>query len=112
MADPYERSGQNNRRDEITGFLPTKAGKYLQALEGPKDAVEDAFIRIIEDGRHDHMLVLSRRITTRREFGQWEMAWYQDLTQHSGFADRIAALTKLAPYPVKKVFTDLFATIQ
>ena len=112
MADLCERSGQNNRRDEITGFLLTKAGKYLQALEGPKEPVEDAFIRIIQDGRHSHMLVLSRRLTTWREFGQWEMACYQDLTQHKEIADRIATHTKLAPYTVQKVFTDLLATIQ
>lgn len=58
------------------------------------------------------MLVLSRRLTTWRDFGQWEKACYQDLTQHSGFADRIATLTKLAPYPVHKDFTDLIVTIQ
>lgn len=112
MADLCERSAQNNRRDEIAGFLLTKAGKYLQALEGPKDAVEDAFIRIIQDRRHTHMLVLSRRLTTWREFGQWEMACYQDLTEHSWFADRIATITKLAPYPVQNALNDLLAAVQ
>lgn len=104
-----ELSVDNNRRDEITGFLLVKSGKYLQAIEGPKELVEDAFIRIIKDERHNAVLVLSRRLTTRREFGRWEMACYRDMSEHKTYATRIAQLTKSAPYPVQKVFADLLA---
>ena len=102
-------SVDNNRHDEISGFMLVKSGKYLQAIEGPKEVVEDAFIRIIQDERHNDLLVLSRRLTSRREFGRWEMACYQDLSEHKKYVIRIVQLTKAAPYPVQKVFTDLLA---
>lgn len=102
-------SVDNNRRDEITGFMLVKSGKYLQAIEGPKEVVEDAFIRIIQDDRHNELLVLSRRLTSHREFGQWEMACYQNMREYKKYVIRIAQLTKLAPYPVQKVFKDLLA---
>lgn len=68
-----ERSTRNNARDEITGILLCKDGKFLQVLEGPRVNVEDAFIRIITDPRHYSLMLLSRRMLTRREFGDWAM---------------------------------------
>jgi hypothetical protein len=67
------RSRRNNVRDDITGALICRADLYLQWLEGPKDAVEATYTKILKDDRH---LDIVRRITrpaTERMFPQWSM---------------------------------------
>jgi hypothetical protein len=67
------RSRRNNVRDNITGALICRADLYLQWLEGPKDAVEATYTKILKDDRH---LDIVRRITrpaTERMFPQWSM---------------------------------------
>jgi hypothetical protein len=69
-----EQSSANNRRDAITGCLIERNGYYFQALEGPKELVENAFLRMIVDDRHREVYLLSRALITRRQFGEWPMA--------------------------------------
>lgn len=38
-----------NRRDNVTGLLLFNSRRFLQVLEGPKDAVERIFARIYDD---------------------------------------------------------------
>ena len=70
---------RNNRRNEITGVLIADAGRFFQALEGPKVTVEDTFMRMVVDPRHHSPQILSRRLITRREFGEWEMRLFESL---------------------------------
>ncbi len=74
------QSRKHNLEDEITGVLVTKGERFLQALEGPKTTVEDTFMRLVVDQRHTNVVVISRRMTTKREFGEWEM-------RHCGHGD-------------------------
>lgn len=74
MDDLLRVAQANNARDEITGLLYTDGPRFLQVLEGPKETVENAFLRIINDHRHRALVLLSRRLTTKREFGGWSMA--------------------------------------
>ncbi|WP_019516991.1 BLUF domain-containing protein [Sphingomonas sp. Mn802worker] len=64
----------NNRRDGITGLLYSDGVRFLQALEGPREAVESAYERIRQDPRHHALVILSRREVDAREFGEWAMA--------------------------------------
>ena len=68
------QAGANNRRDEITGVLIERDGRFLQVLEGPQATVEDTFIRIVTDPRHHALVLLSRRMLMQRQFGDWAMA--------------------------------------
>lgn len=67
-------SRRNNDRDGITGFLYADGRRFLQVLEGEKEAVERTFARISTDPRHCAIVVLSRRAIEAREFGDWAMA--------------------------------------
>lgn len=67
-------SQTNNRRNAITGLLYYDGTRFLQALEGPKVAVEATFDRISADLRHRSIVVLSKRDVANREFGEWAMA--------------------------------------
>ena len=67
-------SRRNNRWASVTGLLLYNGHSFLQALEGPHDAVGKVARRIEADTRHCDVRYLSDRAVDRREFGEWEMA--------------------------------------
>ena len=68
------RSIQNNRLDDVTGFLISHNGHFLQALEGPDRAVAEIFAKIAGDPRHTDIKVLSDAASEARVFRGWAMA--------------------------------------
>ena len=72
----------NNGASDITGLLIASERRFLQALEGPADAVCRTFERIKGDARHFAVVELSKEVITERAFGGWSMA-----VQHSSPAD-------------------------
>lgn len=103
----FEQAQRNNAREEITGLLYTDGKRFLQAIEGPKAAVEDLFLRIIADPRHHALVLLSRRETPRREFGEWSMARRGFGEAQDGFTARIAELCREADPSIQGTFAGL-----
>ncbi len=64
---------QNNRMAAVTGLLLVHEGWFVQALEGPAEAVMNTYRRILEDGRHNDSRTLGAGPTEKREFGDWNM---------------------------------------
>jgi hypothetical protein len=64
----------NNSRDGITGLLVHDGVRFLQALEGERQQVLDAYQRIKRDDRHRAAVMLSEREVGERQFGDWAMA--------------------------------------
>lgn len=64
---------RNNRRDGITGALLCRNDLYLQLIEGPDDAIDDAYARIAIDDRHCDVALLLNRSVEDRMFPGWEM---------------------------------------
>jgi hypothetical protein len=63
----------NNRRDDITGLLVAHRGWFVQALEGPRQAVAATYNRIYGDPRHSAPTVIERAVATQRLFPRWTM---------------------------------------
>ena len=97
-------SRRNNGRDDITGLLYHDGTRFLQALEGPKDKVEEAFQRIKADERHRAVVVLSRRDVDAREFGPWEMASRAPDGEGEAFVRRVSPLLAAASPSVRGTF--------
>jgi len=82
------KSIQNNRLDDVTGFLVAGEGRFLQLLEGPAQAVQAVYARIAQDPRHADLALIHSGPADRRLFRDWNMG------QHRiGEADR-ALLTE------------------
>ena len=64
---------RNNREVAITGLLLVHDGWFLQALEGPAEAVMATYRRILDDPRHKSARVLAAGPATAREFADWNM---------------------------------------
>lgn len=103
-------SRRNNARDQISGLLYADRGRFLQALEGPEDAVEAAYERIRHDPRHRAIVLLSRRDVERREFGHWEMAHRAPGADAATFLADVQRLTADAAPDVRGTFDGLVRT--
>lgn len=68
-----EASIRNNRQVGVTGLLLVHDGYFVQALEGPAEAVMTTYGRIVSDARHDGCLVLGAGPAAERLFADWHM---------------------------------------
>ncbi len=50
-------------------------GRFMQALEGPKDVVLRIFNKISADGRHEDVLLISEDDIHQRSFDAWSMGF-------------------------------------
>ncbi len=98
-------SRTNNVRDDITGLLFFNGQRFLQALEGPENAIARTIARIRADARHRAIVVLSERTVEVREFGSWSMA-DASITTDSNILDRIATLVARASPNVQATFNS------
>jgi hypothetical protein len=70
----------NNTKSNISGLLLYKGGNFMQAIEGPKTAVQALFERIQKDPRHTGVFKLLERPITEREFSNFSMG-FQNVDQ-------------------------------
>ena len=82
-------SRRNNAAAGVTGLLVVGGRRFLQALEGPEDAVVATYDRIRSDPRHFAIAQLGRAAISERAFGSWAMG-----SQRGG-----AATADAAPMP-------------
>lgn len=62
-----------NQRAGLTGALFYQDGQFIQAIEGPRHAVEQLMTRIRTDQRHHAITVLFEEEATTRRFSGWAM---------------------------------------
>lgn len=92
-------SRRNNAAVAVTGLLVVGGKRFLQALEGPEDAVEQVFARIAQDPRHRAVVMLSRKTIERRMFGDWAMGYRAARSKHGDAA------------PLPQIVAELVETI-
>ena len=73
--DILAKSRANNERADISGLLVAGRRRFLQALEGPTDAVRATYARIVADPRHYACVLLGERYSDVRQFGDWAMGY-------------------------------------
>ena len=74
LAAILATSRQRNTAVGITGALMFTRFLFVQALEGPADAVEATFDRVSCDLRHAHIEVVECGPVLERAFGDWSMS--------------------------------------
>lgn len=76
-----EQSHRNNQQLAITGVLLYDGSRFMQVLEGPKEAVHTIFGRIQVDCRHTGVQVLADGPIAHRQFPEWSMGLVDDVRQ-------------------------------
>lgn len=91
LVDLLEASRPRNEERGLTGMLLHSGGNIIQTLEGPEEAVEEAFAAIERDSRHHGVLVLLRDRIEERAFPDWSMGFREvgtaDLQGVAGYSD-------------------------
>jgi hypothetical protein len=77
LQDLLEKARINNENLDVSGMLLFHQGSFIQALEGPKEAVENLYNKISEDKRHTESRVLFRGDLEERDFDTWSMGFYR-----------------------------------
>jgi hypothetical protein len=75
LLDMLYQARAANAVDGITGLLLYHDGHFVQALEGPEDAVRDLYDRIRRDARHRDVVMMFEQTIARREFADWSMGF-------------------------------------
>jgi len=70
-----ESSQRNNPPQGLTGILCCNADIFLQALEGPRAAVNALYNRLAEDTRHRDLCILDYAEIDQRLYSSWSMGW-------------------------------------
>ena len=73
VRDILIQSTANNSRDGLSGFLLCDGVGFVQAIEGPAEAVLICFDRIARDLRHGHLVVRIWKGAATRQFPRWSM---------------------------------------
>lgn len=73
LAELEATSQRNNRETGIFGVLITDRDRFVQVLEGPKEAVQELFARIERDPRHHTVQVFATDEAASAAFERWSM---------------------------------------
>jgi hypothetical protein len=94
LADILRVSRRNNFPCHVTGLLVVGGKRFLQALEGPEDAVQATFDRIHRDPRHYALVQLAREAISERSFPSWAMGAQAGQTPgvHASIDEAVQAL--------------------
>ncbi len=108
-----ETSRANNQKAGVTGLLVSGGRRFLQALEGPDQAVLDAYARIQADPRHFALVLLSCRTVEARSFGDWSMAYEgaAEVPDQAGLAETVRLLVEHVADPNMRAQFTGFAEI-
>ena len=73
VRELIKKSEENNQDAGITGVLLATATHFLQVLEGGFEEVNDLFMHIVRDPRHDQVQLIAFDCVESRLYGGWAM---------------------------------------
>lgn len=87
-------SRKNNSDQGITGQLLYADGNFIQAVEGPEEAVDKLLARLAGDRRHRNVITIARYPIAERQFPNWSMGFRRLRRPEIGDAvDRASTIT-------------------
>ncbi len=75
LVELLKISRENNKRLDITGMLLYKDGNFIQVIEGPEEAVNQLYQKILGDPRHTNIMMLGKQPIPERQFASWAMGF-------------------------------------
>lgn len=65
----------NNNDLQVCGMLAYEKQYFIQALEGERSVVNELYLDIADDPRHDEITIISYSLITEPCFEQWKMGY-------------------------------------
>lgn len=66
---------KNNKKNNVTGLLCFSHNIFLQCLEGSRTKVNSTYHAILNDARHEKVIMLDYKEIVEREFDSWSMGY-------------------------------------
>ena len=73
VRELIKKSEENNEETGVTGVLLATGTHFLQVLEGGFDEVNELFMHIVRDPRHDRVQLIAFDCVESRLYGGWAM---------------------------------------
>ena len=93
-----KKSKANNAKSGVTGALCFSEGIFIQVLEGGRSAVNRLYNRIVGDGRHTDVVLLSYEEIEERRFAGWSMGQVNMSRLNPALLLKYSECAKLDPY--------------
>lgn len=111
LAGILATSRRKNAAVGVTGLLIAGGRRFLQVLEGPRDAVAATYERIALDPRHFALVKLNDKEIETRAFGRWAMGFEtgSDASDSGTLEEQVAALVSGLEDPTLRAYFTGFA---
>lgn len=70
-----ETARKTNQDLQVTGMLCFAQKYFLQCLEGGRTNVNEIYHKILNDSRHNNIVLLDYKEIVQREFSEWTMGY-------------------------------------
>lgn len=75
LKSVLEVARSNNQSIDVCGMLCYDKQYFLQALEGERETVNELYLDIADDPRHDEVTIISYDEVDGPTFSQWQMGY-------------------------------------
>ena len=97
VQDLLAHARRNNDRRDITGMLVFNSRHFLQVLEGERQRLSDLYTRLVQDTRHQRLLLLGCESIGERLFADWHMGFAAVDAASAALYRRFSAVGHLDP---------------
>ncbi len=89
---------ENNQSLDVTGLLCFDHHFFLQCLEGSRTNVNHIYQRILNDKRHNNIIMLDYQEISAREFSNWSMGYIPSSSLTAPINLRYSGSSEFNPY--------------
>jgi len=93
LKDILGTARDNNSSIDVCGMLCYDQLYFLQALEGDRETVNELYLDIADDPRHDDVVIISYDEVTEQVFPQWQMGYAGSSAQFSQLLQELGQTT-------------------
>lgn len=93
-----KKARKNNKELNVTGLLCFNRKYFLQCLEGSRTNVNTIYHRILNDPKHNNIVMLDYKEIITREFDQWEMGYMPESSLTAPLNLKFSGTPEFGPY--------------
>ena len=93
LKDILGTARSNNGSLDVCGMLCYEQQYFLQALEGERETVNELYLDIADDPRHDDIVIISYDEISETRFPQWQMGYAGSSSQFSALLKELGQNT-------------------
>lgn len=109
LKDILGTARDNNDTIDVCGMLCYDQLYFLQALEGDRETVNELYLDIADDPRHDDVVIISYNEITEQIFPKWQMGYAGSSAQ---FTQLLKDLGQVTFSPVDMTTEQAFTFLQ